>query len=89
MELQHAVGMDKEAFRRLWEKLFPGLGLQFGPFGGVLGIRSLGEGVRYYDTDGEPKMREALGKELGVSITQLFHAQGMVWCMTKTQEIKQ
>lgn len=89
MELQHAVGMDKEAFRKLWGKLFPGLGLQFGPFGGVLGIRSLGEGVRYYDTDGEPKMREALGKELGVSITQLFHAQGMVWCMTKTQGIKQ
>ena len=88
MELQHAVGMDKEVFRKLWEKLFPGLRLQFGPFGGVLGIRSLGEGVRYYNTDEEPKMREALGKELGVSITQLFHAQGMVWCMTKTQEIK-
>lgn len=89
MELQHAVGMDKEAFRKLWEKLFPGLGLQFGPFGGVLGTRSLGEGVRYYNTDEEPKMREALGKELGVSITQLFHAQGMVWCMTETQGIKQ
>ena len=86
MELQHAVGMDKEAFRKLWGKLFPGLGLQFGPFGGVLGTRSLGEGVRYYNMDEEPKMREALGKELDVSITQLFHAQGMVWCMTETQE---
>lgn len=79
MELQ-PVGMDKEAFRALWKRLFPGLGLQFGPFGGVLGTRSLGGGVRYYNTDGEPAFREALRKELGVSITQLFHAQGMVWC---------
>lgn len=57
MELQHAVGMDKEAFRKLWEKLFPGMGVQFGPFGGVIGIRSLGEGVRYYNMDEEPNGR--------------------------------
>lgn len=84
-----AVGYSERSFRKLWESLFPDWNLRISARGGVLMVRPTGGGLKYRNVNGQSEVRKQLAEALGHPVLSVFCHDGMIWCVTGTENKRQ